>query len=39
VPDLAYGSSTIRLAHLDSDGDRDILYANGDAVGNRYVTP
>jgi hypothetical protein len=39
APDLAFGSSGIELADLDKDGDTDILYANGDAFDNKYVTP
>lgn len=39
APDLTFGSSTISLADVDSDGDMDILYANGDAFDNHYVPP
>ncbi len=39
APDLTFGSSTISLADLDLDGDRDVLFANGDAFDNHYVPP
>jgi hypothetical protein len=39
APDLAFASSGIWLVDLDGDGDMDILYANGDAFDNRYVSP
>jgi hypothetical protein len=38
-PDLTYGSSGIELVDLDQDGDLDVLYTNGDAWDNWYVTP
>jgi hypothetical protein len=39
APDLAFGSSGIELVDLDGDGDMDILYANGDAFDNMYLSP
>ncbi len=38
-PDLTFGSSLIDAVDLDHDGDLDVLYANGDAFDNLYVTP
>jgi hypothetical protein len=38
-PDLTYGSSLIDLVDLDGDGDLDVLYTNGDAFDNTYVSP
>lgn len=38
-PDLTFGSSGIELVDLDQDGDMDILYTNGDAWDNWYVSP
>jgi len=39
APDLAFGSSGIEPVDLDGDGDLDVLYANGDAFDNMYVSP
>jgi hypothetical protein len=39
APDLTFGSSGIELIDFDRDGDLDVLYANGDAFDNRYVSP
>ncbi len=39
APDLTFGSSGIELVDLDGDGDPDVLYANGDAFDNMYVSP
>jgi len=38
-PDLMFGSSGIELVDLDQDGDMDVLYTNGDAWDNLYVSP
>ncbi len=39
APDLTFGFSGIELVDLDADGDRDVLYTNGDAFDNSYVNP
>jgi len=39
APDLTFGSNGIELTDLDGDGDVDILYTNGDAFDNSYVSP
>ena len=39
APDLTFGSNGIELVDLDRDGDLDILYTNGDAFDNSYVSP
>jgi hypothetical protein len=39
APDLTFGSSGIELVDSDGDGDMDVLYANGDAFDNMYVSP
>ena len=39
APDLAFGSSGIELVDLDGDGDLDVVYANGDAFDNMYLSP
>ncbi len=39
APDLTYGSNGIRLADLNGDGKIDILYTNGDAFDNMYLSP
>ncbi|NLY00961.1 MAG: VCBS repeat-containing protein [Rhodopirellula sp.] len=38
-PDLMFGSSGIELVDLDQDADMDVLYTNGDAWDNLYVSP
>jgi len=38
-PDLTFGSSGIELVDLDQDGDTDVLYTNGDAWDNWFVSP
>jgi hypothetical protein len=38
-PDLTFSSSGIELVDLDGDGDPDIVYTNGDAFDNMYVSP
>jgi hypothetical protein len=38
APDLAFGSTGIEVVDLDGDGDRDILYTNGDAFDNNLAT-
>ena len=37
--DLTIGSSGLEPVDLDRDGDTDILYTNGDAFDNAYVSP
>ncbi len=37
--DPAYGSSGIELVDLDTDGDTDVLYSNGDSLDSLYVKP
>jgi hypothetical protein len=39
APDLTFGSTGIELVDLDRDGDRDILYTNGDAFDNSVASP
>ncbi|MCI0357257.1 MAG: VCBS repeat-containing protein [Planctomycetaceae bacterium] len=39
APDLTFGFSGIELVDLDRDGDRDILYTNGDAFDNHIASP
>jgi len=39
APDLTFGSNGIEIVDLDGDGDQDILYANGDAFDNTFVSP
>jgi hypothetical protein len=39
APDLAFGSSGIELVDLNGDGKIDVLYANGDAFDNSYLSP
>ncbi|MGH7200499.1 MAG: FG-GAP repeat domain-containing protein, partial [Planctomycetaceae bacterium] len=38
-PDLTFGSSGIELVDLNQDGATDVLYTNGDAFDNSYVSP
>ena len=37
APDLSFGSIGITLADLDGDGDKDIVYANGDSFDNGHA--
>jgi len=39
APDLTFGSNGIQLADLNGDGKIDILYTNGDAFDNDYLSP
>jgi hypothetical protein len=39
APDPAYGSSGIQLVDFDGDGDRDVLYTNGDTLDAEHVKP
>lgn len=39
APDLTFGSSGIWPADLNGDGRADILFANGDAFDNSYLSP
>jgi len=39
APDLTFGSSGIELVDLNGDGKIDVLYANGDAFDNSYLSP
>ena len=39
APDLTYGSNGIRLFDLNGDGKLDILYTNGNAFDNIYLSP
>jgi hypothetical protein len=39
APDLTFGSQGIEVVDLNGDGKMDVLYANGDAFDNRYVSP
>ncbi len=39
APDLAFGSSGIRLCDLNGDGADDVLYINGDTFDNQYLCP
>jgi hypothetical protein len=39
APDLTFGSTGIELVDLDRDGDRDILYTNGDTFDNNIASP
>jgi hypothetical protein len=39
APDLTFGSTGIELVDLDGDKDLDILYSNGDAFDNNFVSP
>jgi hypothetical protein len=38
-PDLTFGSNGLQLTDLDGDGDMDMLYTNGDAFDNGFVSP
>jgi hypothetical protein len=37
--DPAYGSSGIQLVDLDSDGDLDVVFSNGDTFGSEHLKP
>ncbi len=37
--DPAFGSSGIQLVDMDSDGDMDVLYTNGDMLDSFYLKP
>ncbi len=39
APDLTYGSNGIQWIDLNGDGKPDILYTNGDAFDNDYLSP
>jgi hypothetical protein len=39
APDLTFGSNGIQLVDLNGDGKIDILYTNGDAFDNDYLSP
>jgi len=39
APDLTYGLNGIELADLDSDGDKDVVFSNGDAFDNFMLNP
>jgi hypothetical protein len=39
APDLTFGSMGIELVDLNGDGKMDVLYANGDAFDNSYLSP
>ena len=39
APDLTFGSTGLEWVDLDRDGDRDILYTNGDAFDDRIASP
>lgn len=39
APDLTFGSTGIDLVDLNQDGNVDILYTNGDAFDNSWVSP
>jgi len=39
APDLTFGSNGIQWADLNGDGKTDILYTNGDAFDNDYLSP
>jgi len=39
APDLTFGSTGLEWVDLDRDGDRDILYTNGDAFDNHLASP
>jgi hypothetical protein len=39
APHPAYGSSGIQLVDLDSDGDLDVLYTNGDSLDESILKP
>jgi hypothetical protein len=38
-PDLTFGSNGIEVVDLNGDGKMDVLYANGDAFDNEYLSP
>ncbi len=37
--DASFGSSGIQLVDIDSDGDQDVLYSNGDMLDSLYLKP
>ena len=39
APSPSWGSSGIQLIDMDSDGDVDVLYANGDSIGRGKLKP
>ena len=39
APDLTFGSQGIEVVDLNGDGKMDVLYANGDAFDNGYLSP
>jgi hypothetical protein len=39
APDLTFGSNGIQLIDLNGDGRIDVLYTNGDAFDNDYLSP
>lgn len=39
APDLTFGSNGIHLADLNGDRKTDVLYTNGDAFDNDYLSP
>jgi hypothetical protein len=39
APDLTFGSQGIEVVDLNADGKMDVLYPNGDAFDNGYLSP
>lgn len=39
APDLTFGSNGIEVVDLNGDGKKDVLYVNGDAFDNTYLSP
>lgn len=39
APDLTFGLDGLELVDLDSDGDIDILFSNGDSFDNSFLNP